>query len=63
MLHLVVDINDSVQIGDKIVVIFHKKTGRKCFISIDAPSAMPIKMHKKAKEENHAKNETRNSQD
>jgi len=63
MLHLVVDVNDSITIGsgDQITIVFNKKAGRKSFISIDAPKDMPIKFKKGAK--NHANTNGRTDRD
>jgi len=51
MLHLVVDVNDSIQIGDQILIVFKKKVGRKSYVSIDAPNDMTIKYRKGTKGE------------
>lgn len=51
MLHLVVDVNDSIQIGDQILIVFKKKVGRKSYVSIDAPNDMAIKYRKGLKHE------------
>ena len=50
MLHLVVDVNDSIQIGDQILIVFKKKVGRKSYVSIDAPNDMTIKYKKGLKD-------------
>lgn len=50
MLHLVVDVNDSIQIGDQILIVFKKKVGRKSYVSIDAPNDMAIKYRKGLKD-------------
>jgi sRNA-binding carbon storage regulator CsrA len=42
MLNLVIDINDSVKIGNEILIVVRKKSGRRVFVSIDAPKDMPI---------------------
>jgi sRNA-binding carbon storage regulator CsrA len=50
MLHLVADVDDKIQIGDQILIVFKKKSGRKSYVSIEAPKNMPIKFHKGTKD-------------
>jgi sRNA-binding carbon storage regulator CsrA len=42
MLNLVIDIDDAVKIGNEILIVVRKKSGRRVFVSIEAPKEIPI---------------------
>lgn len=51
MLHIAIDQNDTIKVGEDIFITFKKKNGRKICLSIEAPKALPIRYIKGEKKD------------